>query len=112
MGVEPTTCRLRIGCSTTELPRPCFHDSIRGKTLSIAATALCESCALSEKLHALEELLETRVGVQGDEPRIDFEKDHEVGVLAFGFGETAESGLVVSQRDLHEAGRSLGERRN
>ena len=22
MGVEPTTCRLRIGCSTTELPRP------------------------------------------------------------------------------------------
>jgi len=65
---------------------------------------LCESCALSEKLHALEELLETRVGVQGDEPGIDFEKDHEVGVLAFGFGETAESGLVVSQRDLHEAG--------
>src|SRR6266404_8146499 len=22
VGVEPTTCRLRIGCSTTELPRP------------------------------------------------------------------------------------------
>src|SRR5208283_1556893 len=24
VGVEPTTCRLRIDCSTTELPRPCF----------------------------------------------------------------------------------------
>ena len=24
VGVEPTTCRLRIGCSTTELPRPCL----------------------------------------------------------------------------------------
>ena len=24
VGVEPTTCRLRIGCSTTELPRPFF----------------------------------------------------------------------------------------
>src|SRR5579863_4365796 len=23
VGVEPTTCRLRIGCSTTELPRLC-----------------------------------------------------------------------------------------
>ncbi len=22
VGIEPTTCRLRIGCSTTELPRP------------------------------------------------------------------------------------------
>jgi len=64
---------------------------------------LCESCALSEKLHALEELPETRVGVQGDEPGIDFEKDHEVGVLAFGFGETGKR-LVVSQRDRHEAG--------
>src|SRR4029077_11792337 len=24
VGVEPTTCRLRIDCSTTELPRPCL----------------------------------------------------------------------------------------
>ena len=24
VGVEPTTCRLRIGCSTTELPRLCW----------------------------------------------------------------------------------------
>jgi hypothetical protein len=31
VGVEPTTCRLRIDCSTTELPRPSpvFRDFFR-----------------------------------------------------------------------------------
>ena len=27
-GVEPATCRLRIGCSTTELPRPFGHKAL------------------------------------------------------------------------------------
>jgi len=73
---------------------------------------LYESCALSEKLHALEELPETRVGVQGDEPGIDFEKDHEVGVLAFGFGETAESGSWSPSATSMKLACSLGERRS
>jgi dipeptidyl aminopeptidase/acylaminoacyl peptidase len=49
VGVEPTTCRLRIGCSTTELPRPCFHDSIRGKSLSIQLHKQCAESRLTRK---------------------------------------------------------------
>src|SRR5260370_17993931 len=31
VGVEPTTCRLRIGCSTTELPRPALATIASGE---------------------------------------------------------------------------------
>src|SRR5216684_259213 len=42
VGVEPTTCRLRIGCSTTELPRPGTENylSICGKLKSILQEAV------------------------------------------------------------------------
>ena len=33
VGVEPTTCRLRIDCSTTELPRPFSYKSFYHRLL-------------------------------------------------------------------------------
>ena len=43
MGVEPTTCRLRIGCSTTELPRP-FNYLREVQTAFCVVLALFETC--------------------------------------------------------------------
>src|ERR1700739_1368107 len=46
VGIEPTTCRLRIGCSTTELPRPLiikdlFHCQTYFRTTAIKLPSNC-----------------------------------------------------------------------
>src|SRR5439155_23496578 len=45
VGVEPTTCRLRIGCSTTELPRPDSCKSFYHKLMRLLSS-LAFSCPL------------------------------------------------------------------
>ena len=48
MGVEPTTCRLRIGCSTTELPRPLILKDLRLPVKQSENFALFLRCSLPE----------------------------------------------------------------
>ena len=57
MGVEPTTCRLRIGCSTTELPRlisnlrynctKTQHISIEPHSFAASTPFACSSAAMA-----------------------------------------------------------------
>src|SRR5437016_4940594 len=46
VGVEPTTCRLRIGCSTTELPRQTLETKDDFRLRLSARTAFCVVFAL------------------------------------------------------------------
>src|SRR5467141_1061030 len=48
VGVEPTTCRLRIGCSTTELPRPLILKDLRLPVKQSENFALFLPCSLPE----------------------------------------------------------------
>src|SRR5258706_15774656 len=48
VGVEPTTCRLRIGCSTTELPRPLILKDLRLPVKQSENFALFLHCSLPE----------------------------------------------------------------
>src|SRR5437667_4874143 len=48
VGVEPTTCRLRIGCSTTELPRPLILKDLRLPVKQSENFALFLRCSLPE----------------------------------------------------------------
>ena len=55
VGVEPTTCRLRIGCSTTELPRLIKHLRVASRTADrylrfrcVSETFAIASCSCSE----------------------------------------------------------------
>src|SRR5437667_7879365 len=54
VGVEPTTCRLRIGCSTTELPRLINHLRVVSRT---ANRNLRFSCVFGDLRHRLMQLL-------------------------------------------------------
>src|SRR5437660_7837546 len=48
VGVEPTTCRLRIGCSTTELPRPLIIKDLFPRSNSCVKLASNLRCNLSK----------------------------------------------------------------
>src|SRR4029077_20102913 len=54
VGVEPTTCRLRIGCSTTELPRLIKHLRAVSGT---ASRNLRFRCVFGDLRHRLMQLL-------------------------------------------------------
>ncbi len=56
MGVEPTTCRLRIGCSTTELPRPLIINDLF-PSLALAYNLRFTSVVLSWFLRGVTSLL-------------------------------------------------------